>query len=98
MMSPKAVCLLLLAASTAGRASAFTAALPRAAAASSRTALSGYLDDLSSDLNAADPNPDVYADSKEATDMKKEELDRYGPGDFSQFVDFHEFDGGDGRE
>lgn len=53
----------------------------------------GYLDNLSppeeDDLDADD--------SKEATDMNKKEIDRYGPGDFSQFVDFAEFDGGDGR-
>jgi hypothetical protein len=64
----------------------------------SSTQLQGYLDDLSKDLNAPDANPDIYADSKEVTDMSKDQIDRYGPGDFSQFVDFQEFDGGDGRK
>lgn len=59
--------------------------------------LHGYLDDLSSELNEADPNTDVEATSREATNYDKSKVDRYGPGDFSQFVDFNEFDGGDGR-
>lgn len=54
----------------------------------------GYLDDLSKEVYAPDANPDIDAESREATNMDKEKLDRYGPGDFSQFVDFHEFDGG----
>jgi hypothetical protein len=65
---------------------------------SASTRLRGYLDDLSKDLNAPDATPDVYAESKEFTDMSKDQIDRYGPGDFSQFVDFQEFDGGDGRK
>jgi hypothetical protein len=47
--------------------------------------LFGYLDDLAKDLSAQNPNPDVDADSKEMTDMARDKLDRYGPGDFSQF-------------
>lgn len=47
--------------------------------------LFGYLDDLSKELYAPDGNPDINADSKEETDMAKEQIDRYGPGDFSQF-------------
>jgi hypothetical protein len=54
----------------------------------------GYLDDLSKEVYAPDATPDINAESREATKMDKEKLDRYGPGDFSQFVDFHEFDGG----
>lgn len=61
------------------------------------TRVQGYLDDLSKDLYAPDANPDIIAESKASTDMNKESIDRYGPGDFSQFVDFNEFDGGDGR-
>ena len=64
----------------------------------SLTKLNGYLDDLQSELNAPDANPDIEGDSKEATDMAKEQIDRYGPGDYSQFVEFEEFDGGDGRK
>lgn len=47
--------------------------------------LFGYLDDLSSELYSPDGNPDLEADSKEATDMAKDKIDRFGPGDFSQF-------------
>ena len=61
----------------------------------------GYLDNLSRDElydTRGDPNPDIYAESREATQMSKDQVDRYGPGDLSQFVDFgDEFDGGDGR-
>ena len=63
--------------------------------------LYGYLDNLSRDElydTRGDPNPDIYAESREATQMNKEQVDRYGPGDLSQYVDFgDEFDGGDGR-
>lgn len=47
-----------------------------------------------------DPEADVEEedDSREATNMPKERVDRYGPGDLRQFVDFDEFDGGDGRK
>ena len=65
------------------------------------TVLYGYLDNLSRDElydTRGDPNPDLYAESREATQMSKDQIDRYGPGDLSQFVDFgDEFDGGDGR-
>jgi hypothetical protein len=61
------------------------------------TQLYGYLEDMSKDLYGADPNPDIDAESREATQMPLKDVDRYGPSDFSQFVDFNEFDGGDGR-
>jgi hypothetical protein len=54
----------------------------------------GYLDNLSSLSEEEESSVD---DSREATQMAKEQIDRYGPGDLSQFVDFNEFDGGDGR-
>jgi hypothetical protein len=81
---------------------AFTVLLPcanqqRGMGMSSLTRVQGYLDDLSKDLYAPDATPDIVAESKEMTDMSKEKIDRFGPSDFSQFVDFHEFDGGDGR-
>ena len=63
----------------------------------SKTKIAGYLDDLSKELYSPDATPDLIAESKEVTDMSKDEIDRYGPSDFSQFVDFDEFDGGDGR-
>jgi hypothetical protein len=58
----------------------------------------GYLDDIAK--YTYDPEADVQEDddSREATNMPKEQIDRYGPGDLRQFVDFHEFDGGDGRK
>jgi hypothetical protein len=61
------------------------------------TQLYGYLEDMSKDLYGADPNPNIDAESREATQMPLKDVDRYGPSDFSQFVDFNEFDGGDGR-
>jgi len=61
------------------------------------TSLNGYLDDLSSELYAPDSNPDVDKETNEATKAKEEEKDRYGVGDWSNFVDFDEFDGGDGQ-
>jgi len=91
-MTLKAACLLLAVTST----SAFTV-LP-GATKNNILVLKGYLDDLSNDLSGPDANPDVYAESKAATDYDKSQLDRYGPGSFEQFVDFDEFDGGDGRE
>jgi len=93
MISLKPALLLLLAAVPA---SAFTV-LPHQSQSRARTTVFGYLDDLSNELYSPDANPNVDADSKEATDYDKEKLDRYGPGDFSQFVDFNEFDGGDGQ-
>jgi hypothetical protein len=65
---------------------------------SSVIVVKGYLDDLSQELYSPDGNPDIVAESHESTDMKKEQLDRFGPGDFSSFVDFNEFNGGDGRK
>ena len=29
--------------------------------------------------------------------MEKDQVDRFGPGNLDQFVDFEEFDGGDGQ-
>ena len=41
----------------------------------------------------ANPEKDSY----EANLMSKDDIDRYGPGQFEDFVDFEEFDGGDGQ-
>lgn len=57
----------------------------------------GYLDDLDGDLYGQDANPDPDKESFEATKMKEEDLDRAGPGNWDDFVDFNEFDGGDGQ-
>jgi hypothetical protein len=61
---------------------------------SSTTALNGYLDDLSKDLYAEDATPDIEGDKRENNRMKDDEKDRYGPGNWKDFVDFDEFDGG----
>jgi type II secretory pathway pseudopilin PulG len=64
---------------------------------STSTVLYGYLDDLKK--YTTDPEPEkVEDDSREATNMSLDQIDRYGPGDLRQFVDFNEFDGGDGRK
>merc|ERR1719464_813325 len=63
-----------------------------------RTIIKGYLDDLNKELyDDRDPNPDPDKESFEATKMKDEDKDRYGPGKWDDFVEFDEFDGGDGQ-
>jgi hypothetical protein len=55
----------------------------------------GYLDDLN-----PIPNPNIEVtedDSYEATKMKQEDIDRAGPGSWESYVEFNEFDGGDGQ-
>ncbi len=64
---------------------------------SSPTALMGYLDDLSAELNQPDANPIPDEESREANAMAKEDVDRAGPGSWDSYVEFHEFDGGDGQ-
>lgn len=77
-----------------GSAAAFS---PSALSSTSRTRLSGYLDDLSSDLYGEDATPDVVADSRETNQMAKEDVDRGGVGSWEGYVEFDEFDGGDGQ-
>ena len=58
----------------------------------------GYLDDLSDELRStADPNPNPDTESREATRLDKKDVDRGGVGNWDSFVDFEEFDGGDGQ-
>ncbi len=57
----------------------------------------GYLDDLSKELYAEEDCPDVEAQSREANKMDKSQVVSYGPGSFADYVDFNEFDGGDGQ-
>jgi hypothetical protein len=61
--------------------------------------LFGYLDNISrQELYDPIGSNDDVDQSREATQMNKADIDRYGPGDLSQYVDFgDEFDGGDGR-
>lgn len=61
------------------------------------TKLSGYLDDLSSELYGPDANPIPEEESREATKLGKDKVDNYGVGDWNSFVEFEEFDGGDGQ-
>jgi len=61
------------------------------------TVIQGYLDDLNQELHSPDPNPDPEAESREATRLDEKSVDRFGVGDWSGFVDFEEFDGGDGQ-
>lgn len=63
----------------------------------SSTAIRGYLDDLSKDLYKEDATPDIVADARENNVMAKDEVDRFGPGNLADFVEFNEFDGGDGQ-
>jgi len=97
MMSLKSASLVLaVAVTTTTRTCSGFSIVPMSTPAATR--LFGYLDDLSSDLNGPDANPDVYGESKQATDYDKAKMDRAGPSDWSGFVDFDEFDGGDGRK
>ena len=58
----------------------------------------GYLDDLSGELAPSpDPNPVPDEEDRDALKMSKEQLDRAGPGSWDQYVEFDEFDGGDGQ-
>ena len=63
-----------------------------------RTTIHGYLDDLNGGEVAPPPPQEVEEDdSREATRMKKEDVDRGGVGNWDSYVEFNEFDGGDGQ-
>lgn len=66
--------------------------------ARTNVAVKGYLDDMSKYTYDPDADIEEADDSREATNLAKDKIDRYGPGDLRQFVDFDEFDGGDGRK
>lgn len=57
----------------------------------------GYLDDLSGELYGPDGTIRPEEDTHEATDLAKDKIDRAGPGDWESYVEFNEFDGGDGQ-
>lgn len=65
--------------------------------------LYGYLDDLSAELyqkGPQDKREDGYNSDngrESPSQMKEEEKDRYGPGQWTDYVEFNEFDGGDGQ-
>lgn len=80
---------------------AFLAALQPAAAFAPQprfsqptTSLQGYLDDLGA---KGPPVEEEEDDSREATAMSKESIDRFGVGSWDTYVEFNEFDGGDGQ-
>lgn len=57
----------------------------------------GYLDDLNKYMGSPEDEEPEVDDSREATKLAGDKVDRGGVGDWSQFVDFDEFDGGDGQ-
>jgi hypothetical protein len=67
-----------------------------ATTAASSTRLFGYLDDLNKYIGTAEEEVEED-DSREATAMTEDKKDRFGVGDWSQYVEFQEFDGGDGQ-
>lgn len=56
----------------------------------------GYLDDMNKYVGTAEEEEEED-DSREATAMAKDKQDRFGVGDWSSYVEFNEFDGGDGQ-
>ena len=67
----------------------------RTRTSSSSSRLHGYLDDLSKELYQ--PEDDAQVVSREESNLKEEAKDRYGVGDWNDFVEFQEFDGGGGQ-
>lgn len=63
----------------------------------SKVIMKGYLDDLNADLYKEDDAIDVEADNRENNKMAKNQVDRFGPGNLNDYVEFTEFDGGDGQ-
>jgi hypothetical protein len=61
------------------------------------TVLNGYLDDLTPELYAEDPDEVEEDDSRDATKMKKADVANFGVGAWDTYVEFNEFDGGDGQ-
>eukprot|EP00540_Astrosyne_radiata_P001171 CAMPEP_0116834672 /NCGR_PEP_ID=MMETSP0418-20121206/7118_1 /TAXON_ID=1158023 /ORGANISM="Astrosyne radiata, Strain 13vi08-1A" /LENGTH=307 /DNA_ID=CAMNT_0004464251 /DNA_START=73 /DNA_END=996 /DNA_ORIENTATION=+ len=59
--------------------------------------LRGYLDDLSKELQQQSDEPSDDPNWKEKTKLKKEDKDRFGPANWDSYVEFDEFDGGDGQ-
>ncbi|KAL7563247.1 hypothetical protein ACA910_015739 [Epithemia clementina (nom. ined.)] len=62
--------------------------------------MGGYLDNLSRELRGekADDSESEYDDKfRDANKLEKDQVDRYGVGSWDSFVDFNEFDGGDGQ-
>ena len=62
------------------------------------TRLHGYLDDLSSELYAPDGSSSMEEIDTDSMKMDKEQVDRFGVGSWDDYVEFEEFDGGDGKQ
>jgi len=76
---------------------AFVSTAPSHSFQRTSVVVNGYLDDLTTDLykDAGVPNPEQ--DKRENNDMNKAEIENFGPGNLNQFVEFDEYDGGDGQ-
>lgn len=82
---------ILLIASFFASGSAFATVQPKTR---SLTTVNGYLDEL----GAIGPEEEVEEDdSYEATKLSKDKIANFGVGSWEGFVDFNEFDGGDGQ-
>jgi len=76
---------------------AFLSTAPSHSFQRSSVVVNGYLDDLTADLYKDAGVPDPEQDKRENNDMAKNEIDRFGPGNLQNFVEFDEYDGGDGQ-
>jgi len=70
---------------------------PGFSSSSSSTMLMGYLDDIQAEIHAPDSNPIPEEEAREANQLAKDNIDRAGPGSWDTYVEFNEFDGGDGQ-
>ena len=75
-----------------------TAFAPSTMAHRTATARYGYLDDLSKELYAPDGSSSMEEIDTDSMKMNKEDVDRFGVGSWDDFVEFDEFDGGDGTK
>jgi len=77
--------------------SAFLPQASRMACRSPSTFIRGYLDDLSKKQDQYNDEEEEVDDSREATQMAADQVERYAPGSWQGYVEFNEFDGGDGQ-
>merc|ERR1719410_1201776 len=97
-MAKLAIASLIVGSATSFSPSSFLSERVSGRCFSSPTSLHGYLDDLTAELASSDGSPEsVDEDSREATKMDKSQIQNAGPSTFADFVDFNEFDGGDGQ-
>jgi len=79
----------------AGSANAFVNRAPNSL---SSTTLRGYLDDFSEDLaKPIEPEYDPDTEDREKLKLPSQDIVNAGPGNLETFVEFDEFDGGDGQ-